>query len=413
MGGFVGDILGGIGDAIGGVVDGVSDALSGLDDFVHDVIPGGWLGIGAGALMAVGIFNPALLGMAEEGALTAEALTEAGLDAATVVSDVAAVAPEVAAATTSAAASGLSPELIAMANATADPIAALNAAAGWTTADTAYLATIGATPELLTLAETNNAALAGAGTPVTTPTTPVAPETPVVDANGNTLVSPGDATHAPVYDAGPGTPGINNTLGAADPTLLQGIKDLGAAGLESLGLGGMSATQIAAMAAAGLLAPSVLSALGMGGGAKAIGASNTSGSTIPTTPAITQPALAQPGLNPGFIPTQPYYATTNDVQSKYTWNQHPYMQTAADLSHFNEVPGATAQPWGIQHGPEPFDVNTFIKNTINPAYTAAAAGSAPGTYRPPAYASATPGVTTGTPAPAAPVAPQDITAVQP
>jgi hypothetical protein len=445
MGGFVSDVLGGIGDAIGGVVNGISDALAGVDDFVHDVIPGGWLGIGAGALMAVGIFDPALLGMAEEGTLTSEAIANAGLDAATVATDVAAVSPEVAAATSSAVASGLDPALIAAANATADPIAALNAAAGWTTADTAYLATIGASPELIAAAEANNATLAAGGTPTAgavegpvapdtsvgttgaggttateTPgavapdtsvgttgaggTTGVGPNTPgyVDPTTGQTLVSPADATHAAVWDAGPGVPGLNNTLGAAEPTLMQGIKDLGSAGLEALGLGGMSATQIATMAAAGLLAPSVLSALGLGGGAKAIGSSNNTGSYVPTV-APTQPALAQPGVNPGFMPTQPYYATTNDVQSKYTWNQHPYMQTPADFAHFNEVPGATAQPWGIQHGPEPFDVNTFIKNTINPAYTAAAAGSAPGTYRPPAYAAATPGVVTGTPV--APVAP--------
>jgi len=437
MGGFVndifngiGDILGGIGDAIGDVVGGISDALADVDHFINESIPGGWLGVGAGALMAVGIFNPGLLGLASEGALTAEALAAEGIDVALLAGDIVAVAPEVAAATEAAAVSGIAPELIAMANATADPIAALNAAAGWTTADTAYLATIGATPELLALAETNNAAIAASATapvveaPVTGAadtsvgttgaggTTAIDPATVpgyVDPATGQTLVSPAGPGQAAVYDAGASVAGTNNLLGANAPTLLQGITDLGSAGLEALGLGGMSATKIAGLAAAGMLAPSVLSALGLGGGAKAIGSSNTTGSYVPTVAPITQTQFTQPGLNPGFIQSQPYYATTNDVQSKFTWNQHPYMQTAADLTRFNEVPGAGAQPWGIQAGPEPFDVNTFIKNTINPAYTAAAAGSAPGTYRPPAYASATPGVVTGVPT--APVAPTALTPV--
>jgi hypothetical protein len=53
-------------------------------------------------------------------------------------------------------------EQLAAANATDDPIAALNAIKGWTTADMAYLATVGGvTPEILAAANANNAYLAG------------------------------------------------------------------------------------------------------------------------------------------------------------------------------------------------------------------------------------------------------------
>lgn len=139
------DILGGVGDAISGVVDAVSDTLASVDDFVNDVIPGGWVGVGAAALLAYGIYDPEILGAAEEGTLTSETLTNAGYDAVKVAQDVSALSPEVVSTTQAAISSGVSPELIAMANATADPIAALNAAAGWTASDAAYLASIGYT----------------------------------------------------------------------------------------------------------------------------------------------------------------------------------------------------------------------------------------------------------------------------
>lgn len=140
------DLLGGIGDAITGVVDAVSDVLSSVDDFVNDVIPGGWATIGAAALMAYGIYDPELLAAAEtEEGVTSVMLENAGYDAVEVANGVANIAPEVVSTTEAAITSGVSPDLIAMANATADPIAALNAAAGWTASDAAYLASIGYT----------------------------------------------------------------------------------------------------------------------------------------------------------------------------------------------------------------------------------------------------------------------------
>lgn len=378
MGGIVdaiGDAVGGamdfVGDVVGGAVDAVGDVVGGIGDMVEDIIPGGWATVGAGALLAMGIYNPALLGLAEEGALTAEALTGAGLDAAAVAEGAAAVAPEVAAASAQAAASGIAPELIAAANATADPIAALNAAAGWTTADTAYLATIGATPELIAAAEANNAALAA----------------------GQTPVSPGSTGQAPVYDAQAGTPGVG--AGTPDPTLLEGMKSLGKAGLESLGLGDMSATQIGALMAAGALAPSVLNALGYTGGA---GSKGTNYAPIPI-PKVETPAvgLAKGGLGAGWITAQPMYHSTDPTQAQFYWGEHPYMATPEDLANYNNIPNAPETPWSVRSGSTPFDVNAFIRNTINPQWQAASAGSAPELYKPQAQQTAVVGTPVTTP----------------
>lgn len=377
MGGIVdaiGDAVGGamdfVGDVVGGAVDAVGDVVGGIGDMVEDIIPGGWATVGAGALLAMGIYNPALLGLAEEGALTAEALTGAGLDAAAVAEGAAAVAPEVAAASAQAAASGIAPELIAAANATADPIAALNAAAGWTTADTAYLATIGATPELIAAAEANNAALAA----------------------GQTPVSPGSTGQAPVYDAQAGTPGVG--AGTPDPTLLEGMKSLGKAGLESLGLGGMSATQIGALMAAGALAPGVLNALGFTGGAGSKG-TNYAPIAIPKV-ADSTTKLVTPGVNPGLLTAVPAYETTDPTQSQFYWGKQPYIETAADASKLNapELVG----PHGWAPAPQQaFDVNAFIRNTINPQWQAASAGSAPELYRPQPQQTAVVGTPVATP----------------
>ena len=139
------DLAEGIGDAIGDIGDAVGDALAGVDDFVNDVIPGGWITVGAAALIAYGIYDPELLAAAKEGTLTSETLANYGYDAVEVANGVSTVAPEVVQTTQAALSSGVTPEMIAMANATADPIAALNAAAGWTASDAAYLASIGYT----------------------------------------------------------------------------------------------------------------------------------------------------------------------------------------------------------------------------------------------------------------------------
>ena len=72
--------------------------------------------------------------------------------------------------------------------------------------------------------------------------------------------------------------------------------------------------------------------------------------------------LVNPGLNPGYVVTgvnPPMYQTTNPYQSQYYWGQHPYMQNMSDLARYNQVPGAPAQPFGLQAGPN-FDWNQYL-----------------------------------------------------
>ena len=208
-GGFVGDILDGVGDLIEGVADVVGDVVegvvdvvedigSGIDDFVNDVIPGGWAGVAGGALLAVGIYNPTLFGLAEAGALTTEAITAAGIDAAALAEGVATIAPEVLAATEVAVTSGVAPEIIAMATSTGDGIAALNAAMGWTTADIGYLTSIGAPEALIATAVTNNAAIAAAEAAAAEATTTAVTDgaTTAVTDGATTTVTDGATTAA-------------------------------------------------------------------------------------------------------------------------------------------------------------------------------------------------------------------------
>lgn len=86
--GFVGDIFEGIGDILGDIWEGIEDIGSSIDDFVNDVIPGGWLGVGGAALLAVGIYNPTLLGLADAGALSEAALAAEGIDAAALAAEI-------------------------------------------------------------------------------------------------------------------------------------------------------------------------------------------------------------------------------------------------------------------------------------------------------------------------------------
>lgn len=418
--GFVSDIVEGVADAIGDVVEGaidiVSDIGSGIDDMVHDIIPGGWAGVGALGLLAIGIADPTLLGLAEEGALTSEALASAGVDAAAVATDVAAVAPEVMAATEAAVTSGITPELIAAANATADPIAALNAAAGWTTADTAYLATIGATPELIAAAEANNATLAAGGTPggaaggttgeaatggateggATTTTTPTTtePTTQVfddgstlttnpdgtisaTDINGNptqTLVSPGGPGQAPVYDAsGTAVPGAG--AGTPDPTLLQGAKDLATGIYDTLGPLGTAAL---GLGAASLLTPQS----NLGGPVQAGDVKYEWGQGIP---------LQTGPLNAGLLQqtaSTPFYQSTNPTDAQYYWGAHNVVNTPEDVANYNNIPSAPKTPWGAGPtavgGQARLDAPGFVNQYItNPNWAGVNAGTSPG-YTPPA-----------------------------
>ena len=86
--GFVGDIFEGIGDIFEDIWEGVREVGRDIDDFVNDSIPGGWLGVGGAALLAVGIYNPSLLGLADAGMLTEAALAAEGVNAAALAAEI-------------------------------------------------------------------------------------------------------------------------------------------------------------------------------------------------------------------------------------------------------------------------------------------------------------------------------------
>jgi hypothetical protein len=226
----------------------------------------------------------------------------------------------------------------------------------------------------------NNVSIPNADGSVTNPETG---EITWPDANTDTSVDPNvnTDTGAPVEDrSGTAIPGTNNPLGEGNPDLLGAITRLGAAGLEALGLGGLTPGQIATLVAAGVLAPAVITAL--------------TGKTPSTEPAgyeplapmapstYVPPALARPGLNPGLITPVKAYNTTNPVQSQYSWEVKPYMQTAADLANYN-INSAT-QAWGLQQPRAPLDVDALIRATVNPQTRAAAQGGTPTPFAEPA-----------------------------
>lgn len=85
-GGIVSAITDPISSALGtdGGGGGLLGGLAQLDKTVGNTIPGGWATVGGAALMAAGIYDPTLLGMADAGTLTPQALTEAGVPQTTI-----------------------------------------------------------------------------------------------------------------------------------------------------------------------------------------------------------------------------------------------------------------------------------------------------------------------------------------
>jgi hypothetical protein len=102
---------------------GIGDIGASLDDTVNEVIPGGWATVGAAALLAVGIYDPTLLGMAESGSLSSSALVEAGYEPIALAQQTAALSPEVIAASETAAQQIINPALATVAESTLPEIA--------------------------------------------------------------------------------------------------------------------------------------------------------------------------------------------------------------------------------------------------------------------------------------------------
>ena len=101
---------------------------------------------------------------------------------------------------------------------------------------------------------------------------------------------------------------------------------------------------------------------GLGGG----GSGSGGGAVAPVNPSLgplhwgNLPDLPLPGLNPGFIQAQPFYHDTSPVQAQYYWGNHPFMNTAADLPNYNNIPNAPAQPWGLQQSYQPINLAQYL-----------------------------------------------------
>ena len=62
----------------------IGSGLASVDSAVNSAIPGGWATIGGAALLAAGITDPTLLGLADSGGLTPTALSDAGVPQSTI-----------------------------------------------------------------------------------------------------------------------------------------------------------------------------------------------------------------------------------------------------------------------------------------------------------------------------------------
>jgi hypothetical protein len=62
-----------------------------------------------------------------------------------------------------------------------------------------------------------------------------------------------------------------------------------------------------------------------------------------------------------LINAQQFYNTTSPVQGQYYWGNHPYQPGPTfDPLLYNNVPGAAAQPWGLQQMYTPVDLNAVL-----------------------------------------------------
>jgi len=72
-------------------------------------------------------------------------------------------------------------------------------------------------------------------------------------------------------------------------------------------------------------------------------------------------SLVNPGLNPGFIQPTPFYNTTSPVQAKFNYGQRALQTgTTFDPLAYNNVPGASAQPYGLQQLYTPTDIAQYL-----------------------------------------------------
>jgi hypothetical protein len=214
------------------------------------------------------------------------------------------------------------------------------------------------------------------GTPGPVPPTTTPPGTTPGPVPPSSEVVPPGTTPTPPTVTPPTTPGGPNTIDYSKPYEGQ-YSDQSV--LERYMSKTISYGDILTLIAAGMVAPTVLSMLGVAPGQP--GAPGTPGyGPLPPIEWGSATPLAQGGLNPGYLTFggQPpaYYQTNNPVQSQYYWGRHPYMAGPEDLANYNNIPGAPAVPFGRQQPRGAWDYQQFINETIGtPQYQQAAMGA--------------------------------------
>jgi hypothetical protein len=102
--------------------------------------------------------------------------------------------------------------------------------------------------------------------------------------------------------------------------------------------------------------------------------------------------LVMPGVNPGFVinpAQQPFYNTTDPVQSKYAYTQRPLVTRPEDvLSTYQDRQYAPAVPWGLQQGQQQYDLaqvlNQINTTPLNPNFVGYSQYPTQG-YQPPVF----------------------------
>ena len=216
--------------------------------------------------------------------------------------------------------------------------------------------------------------------PPTTPTVPIEELPPLTEPPG----TPPDV-NAPVNETALPEPPATPEVPVVDKSTVLTPEQVAELEKGRLPLG-VSMQQLWNAVSLGLLAPSILGTLF---GPKAPEKKGY-GPLDPINWGATGRTLTPLGVNPGFAVgagQQPMYQTTNPYQSQFFWGQRPGYNTMEDLAqNYNRPPGAPAQGYGLQAGPQPFDVNQYIQSLSQnmPAAPGPIAPSVPA-YTPPAF----------------------------
>ena len=137
--------------------------------------------------------------------------------------------------------------------------------------------------------------------------------------------------------------------------------------------GKLSFDNITGLIAAGLVLPSVL---GLLAGAPQPTIRRPNYGPIPAINWGSAGGLVMPGVNPGFVinpAQQPFYQTTDPVQSQYAYTQRPLVTRPEDvLSTYQDRQYAPAVPFGLRESQRPYDLNQVLtqinQQPLNPNF---------------------------------------------